>query len=627
MAHTVPLGAFVASSGLEGVTPYARAPIAAAFLTTEPSVVYRGGVSAVKHAVQTVADIPSPFRLFLTVLGIFFCTEAAVMLVLPRLLGRTDDLAALLVDGVLLMVASAPLLWFFVARPLRGSALQQHQRAASVLAHARDGIITIDNRGSVESFNPAAERIFGYAAEEMLGRAVAALLPERYREAHLLALQGIRERAAAGDSERVLVAHGLRKDGSEFPMELSVATWKVAEGIFHAAVVRDITERRQAEESLRARTSQLEAVRAVAEEITRELDLSTVLNLITLRAAELFGVKSGSVLLWNEEAQQLRPRAWCGVGDGFKAVTLGLGEGFAGAVAQRRQGVVIDDDSASPFASPDVTEGVGASALAGQPLLYGDRLLGVIILSNRGTERTFTSQDLDTLGLFADQAAIAIQNARLYEDVQSLAILRERQRIAREMHDSFAQTLGLLHLQLRRALERHGSNDSDLAAVLGDLSALTEHAYDELRQSIFGLRTSMSRGLGWVPTLTEYLHEFSTRTTIPVRLEAAEGLPERLSPATEVQLVRIIQESLANVHKHAGARQARVHLQPEDQWVRVTIEDDGQGFQPDVLAVTKHGHFGLETMRERAESAGGTLQIESAPGRGTRIVATLPRGA
>ncbi len=573
--------------------------------------------------------IPSPLHLFLRALVIYFLAEGAVILLAPVILGGMYDVGALividLVDDVLLLVLSAPFLWFLVIRPLRGTAVREQTRAATVVAHARDGIVTINDQGLVESFNPAAERIFGYGAEEVLGRLVTGLAPERYRDAHRRGLEMMRNVSPSRTIERTLLeVQGLRKDGREVPLELSLATWRVAEGTFHTAVVRDITERKQAEEAVRAHTSQLEAVRAVAAEITRELELSVVLNLLTRRAAELLGVKSATLLLWDEQIQQLCPRSWYGFGDRFKAIKLRLGEGFAGVVAQQRQGMIVHDYSASPHALSEISEMLGRSAVVGQPLRYRDRLLGVILLSNLGTERVFTEQDLETLGLFADQAAIAIENARLYEEVQSLAVLQERQRIAREMHDSFAQTLGVLHLQLLRARENCPPTDARLTAVLGEMAATTEHAYDELRQSIFDLRTMVSRGLGWIPTLTEYLHEFSARTGIPVRLEAADELPARLPPATEVQLIRIIQEALANVSKHAGADQARVRLRPEGRWVRMTIEDDGQGFQPEVLAATKRDHFGLEAMRERAESLGGKLEVDSAPGRGTRIVAMLP---
>ncbi len=146
-----------------------------------------------------------------------------------------------------------------------------------------------------------------------------------------------------------------------------------------------------------------------------------------------------------------------------------------------------------------------------------------------------------------------------------------------------------------------------------------------MRQSIFGLRTFVSRGLGLVPTLTEYLHEFSAHSGIAVELESADGRLGPIPPATEVQAVRIIQEALTNVRKHARADHARVRLQRVGAWVRVAIEDDGVGWDPQDLPDPLH--FGLATMRERAEGLGGRLEIDTAPGRGTRIVATLPGGA
>jgi signal transduction histidine kinase len=237
----------------------------------------------------------------------------------------------------------------------------------------------------------------------------------------------------------------------------------------------------------------------------------------------------------------------------------------------------------------------------------------------------FTAAETDLLTGLATQAAIAIENARLYEEVRSLATLEERERIAREMHDGLAQALGLLHMKLRRAQENPASGDSPhIADTLQEMTAITDRAYEEVRQSIFGLRTMVSRGLGLIPTLTEFLHEFSAQNGIAVELQVAEGRPIHLSPGSEVQLVRIIQEALANVRKHAEAGQAWVCLQRRDPWVRVTIQDDGRGFEPSTPGSSDGHHFGLQTMRERAEGLGGKLEIDTAPGRGTRIVATLP---
>jgi signal transduction histidine kinase len=176
-----------------------------------------------------------------------------------------------------------------------------------------------------------------------------------------------------------------------------------------------------------------------------------------------------------------------------------------------------------------------------------------------------------------------------------------------------------LHSAIARSADAPGVTDT-----LREMAHITERAYEEVRQSIFGLRTFVSRGLGIVPTLTEYLHEFSTQNGIAVELEAAGGQLGPIPPATEVQAVRIIQEALSNVRKHAATDRARVRLQRHGAWLRVIVEDNGAGW--DSQASRDGLHFGLQTMRERAEGVGGRLEIEAAPGRGTRVVATLPGG-
>lgn len=572
-----------------------------------------------RQATGASSHIPSPLRLFLGILAIVFLAEGVVMLLLPVLLGTGRRAAEPIVDAVLLIVLSAPFLWWSVVRPLRHTALAEHARAATLVANARDGIITVNDEGRVESFNPAAERIFGYEADDVLGEAMTLLVPERHRDADLLGTENVRTSGAAGKS---LELHGLRKDGGEFPMELSVTTWKVPEKAFHTVIVRDITERKQAEEALRTRTSQLEVVRAVGAEITRELDLNKVLDLITRRAAELLRVASGVVWLWDEQTQQLRPHRWHGFAEWIAGIRLKLGEGVMGTVAQQRQGMIVHDYSASAYALPACSERLGTSALLVQPLIYRDRLLGVIALSDQGTERTFTDQDLEMLHLLAAQAAIAIENARLYETVGSLAILQERERLAREMHDGLAQALAVLCLKLQQAQEDAAAGQP--IRTVQAMIDIAEEAYEELRVSIFGLRPAVYRGPGLIPSLTEYLHEFRTQHGIPVEMLVAGNRRIDLPLASEVQVIRIVQEALNNVVRHAGACRAWVRLEREDPWVRITIEDDGRGFDSGVMGSPDRRRFGLQTMQERAEGLGGTLEIHTEPGRGTRIVATLP---
>jgi signal transduction histidine kinase len=206
-----------------------------------------------------------------------------------------------------------------------------------------------------------------------------------------------------------------------------------------------------------------------------------------------------------------------------------------------------------------------------------------------------------------------------------VAVVEERQRIAREMHDGLAQELGYLNLKIGELeADLPSGASSNLRAELGRMKRVVAGAYEEVRQAIFGLRMMVSRGLGLVPILVEYLHEFGEQSGITVELRTADGGPPWLSPAAEVQLIRIIQEALANVRKHAQAEKAWVIFGTEGGKVKVVVQDDGQGFEPGEATRLGRGSFGLQSMRERAELMGGSFEVESRPGAGTKVIVLLP---
>ena len=193
---------------------------------------------------------------------------------------------------------------------------------------------------------------------------------------------------------------------------------------------QEIHQRAQTEELLAERTERLEAVQVVTGEITRELDLTVLLQVITRRAVELVCGTTGVTYLWDEATQTLIPRAWYGLGDWIESVRVGLGEGVTGMVAQHREGVIINDDQLSPTVGP-------LFAILSEPLVYRDHLLGVITINNEGTGRVFGAPERDLLTLFAAQAAIAIENARLYEVLEArFARLRTLMRLTQFMSSS-----------------------------------------------------------------------------------------------------------------------------------------------------------------------------------------------
>ncbi len=181
-----------------------------------------------------------------------------------------------------------------------------------------------------------------------------------------------------------------------------------ADGESHA-----VTARKEAEDVLHPHTKQLEALRAISGDITRELDLPTLLELIMRRATELMGGASATIYLWDPATQSLSPRVWAGHGEWMRAGQVFLGEGVAGLVAERRSGLILNDYRQWPQARPFILENSDITAVVAEPLLYRDRLLGVITVNHQKTGRCFTEQDRELLGLFATQAAIALENAQL----------------------------------------------------------------------------------------------------------------------------------------------------------------------------------------------------------------------
>jgi two-component system nitrate/nitrite sensor histidine kinase NarX len=251
-------------------------------------------------------------------------------------------------------------------------------------------------------------------------------------------------------------------------------------------------------------------------------------------------------------------------------------------------------------------------------LSYGELWLG------RRAEPDFDERERRFLVALSDLASIAITSARMRESERQGATVAERDRIAREMHDSLAQILGVTHLRLRALGNRPEVVEAPpVAAELADLASLSEEAYRDVREAILGLREASRAGRTLIETISAYLEKFSHQAGLSASLvNELEGDPT-LAPRVEVQLIRVIQEALTNVRKHGLASRVTVRLGEGDDGVRIEITDDGCGFDVGGTLLGRDG-FGLHTMRERMDLIGGTLTIDSAPGRGTTVVAVVP---
>jgi signal transduction histidine kinase len=254
----------------------------------------------------------------------------------------------------------------------------------------------------------------------------------------------------------------------------------------------------------------------------------------------------------------------------------------------------------------------------GMPIMHGSEILGAIYLANK-RDGEFDRDDEDLLRILAGHAAIALVNARLNERSRELSVLEERDRIARELHDSVAQKLFSLRLTADAAAALVARDPERAVAQLGTVRALAADASDELRAIVVGMRPADLEHEGLDAALGKQVRLLDRVHAARVKL-VAEAVP-RLAPDREDTAYRVAQEALHNALRHADARTVEVRLFVDGAALAVEVRDDGHGLRP-----TDQGResLGLTSMRERAEAAGGRLVVDSKPGEGTTVRLEVP---
>ncbi|MEU8469367.1 GAF domain-containing sensor histidine kinase [Streptomyces sp. NPDC029006] len=283
-----------------------------------------------------------------------------------------------------------------------------------------------------------------------------------------------------------------------------------------------------------------------------------------------------------------------------------------------------------PAAHPDLADFLGL------PIRDGDEVIGALFLANKlcapqghhprpGPEGGcgFTEEDEELLGILAQHAAIALTNARLYERSRELTIAEERSRLAHELHDAVSQKLFSLRLTAQAAAALVDRDPARAKDELHQVAALAAEAADELRAAVVELRPAALDEDGLVATLRTQIQVLDRAHTARVTF-TGNGF-RALPAAQEEALLRVAQEALHNALRHSGAAHVDVSVRRRGCGAVLRVTDDGDGFDP--TAVRRAGrHLGLVSMRDRASGAGGTLTVESAPGKGTTIEMEVPGG-
>lgn len=407
-------------------------------------------------------------------------------------------------------------------------------------------------------------------------------------------------------------------------------------------LARDVTEERRIRESLVRKNQQLAILNKVANTVNQSLDIQQILGRALDEVLRLTDIDVGAVFLQKEVIGQLELVAYRGLSrsTALQASQIGLLDGSCGGVMEKGQIVIVPDLQRYRGRRARALQKENLRTLVHVPLTAKGCTLGSMCIGTCDL-REFSPDDQETLSAIGSQIAVAIENARLYAEVQHKEQVRgelfqkaitaqeeERKRIARDLHDDTSQALAALIYAAESCLET--DNLSGVHSRLENMRDLAQHTLDGVHKLIFDLRPTMLDHLGLVPALRWLAKNRLESRGVRVAVEAASDLG-RMSAEVETAVFRVIQEAIGNIARHAGARNVCIKLGENEKSLTASIEDDGVGFDLTMLPDGGGGQsrdqvrgLGLLGMEERIQLLGGEMEIHAAPGFGTQVQLSVP---
>jgi signal transduction histidine kinase len=365
------------------------------------------------------------------------------------------------------------------------------------------------------------------------------------------------------------------------------------------------------------RLEENQGIQRVITALMREQEIEKILKIVCSEAQILTGAH-GSAVFFIQNDDQLKLAF--STGDHPLTDHLPYRGSISEKALQDHKPIIINrPTSLGGIFQPDISP----DNLLIAPLSVNERYLGAHYLVNK--PGGFTPDDTHLVSIYTDQSAVAIENARLRQKVQYMAVLEERERVAREIHDNLAQALSTIKLQASYIGDLLTRGDTQQAREsITELVRITGETNAEARDAIYTLRNNVVSDADFLPRLQSYLAKYQKSYAIDVQLDIQEGTSITLPPQSLLQVMRIIQEALTNVRKHTRADKAYVSLAENEGEFILTVEDNGQGFKLEKSQENESGHVGMQIMRERAESLGGSMEVSTQPGRGTKITVRAP---
>jgi len=383
----------------------------------------------------------------------------------------------------------------------------------------------------------------------------------------------------------------------------------------------DITERKKIEDQLRRRLAEREGIQRIAKGLLQKIDLDEVMEIVCIEAMQLTGAEGSAVLLLDKDGW-LRLTHRAGSPE-YTLDRLPVEGSFAGKAFQTGAYVWANRRGHEKNGLANEWQGYpwtpGLMSMLSVPLKVDMKSIGVLNILNKPAE--ITEEDIRIIDLFANQAAVIIEHARLQHQAEQLAVLEERQRLARELHDSVTQALYSVTLYADASRMAFSAQQWEaLEDNLEEVGKMAREAMYDMRLLIFELRPFMLEEEGLVAALHARLAAVEGRAGLKtgVRVKGERRLPI----AVEEEIYRIVQEGLNNVVKHAEAGEIQILIDFGKDTVKVEMIDNGIGFDPE--ATSQSGGVGLQGIRERVKKLKGSLEIKSFPAQGTRLIVRIP---
>ena len=395
----------------------------------------------------------------------------------------------------------------------------------------------------------------------------------------------------------------------------------------HAAIAIENARLYEASQSrareLKARNRELAAVNAIAKVTSEHLDLEKILERAVREVLEVTGMEAGEVFLLDENSGALHLVVHVGEGpDAFHTIDqFEIGQGIPGKVAETGiPRTTMQLSSENEFLRQALIE-AGFQTYACLPIRRKGAVIGTMGLASRQM-RTISTRDLSLLEAIGHQVGTAIENSRLYEEIERLAILEERSRIGMDLHDGVIQSIYAVGLTLETTRLLFEQDPEQAGQMLDTAVIGLNDAIRDIRNFILDLRPHRFEG-NLSQGIARLVREFQANTMVEVDMDAPPALANSLPPAHARSLFLTAQEALANIARHARASKVLLSLEAEPGEVRLTVKDNGKGFDPSAQSRSV-GH-GLANMHARAEELGGVFLVHSMPGEGTTLQVSLPR--